>query len=68
MAGKSKENKEFSSVQPGTLPDDHDEAVQVVVEQLKSQGIFDSIRKECLSDIDARVSSFCLLVSPCFFF
>lgn len=37
------------------LPEDYDQAIDFIIDQLKSRGIFDSIRCECLSDIDTRV-------------
>ena len=38
-----------------SCPDDPD-VVQRIVEELKSQGIFDQIRNECLAEVDTKVS------------
>lgn len=40
------------------LPEDDDDAAAVIVQRLKSQGVFDSMRRECLSDIDTKVCSY----------
>ena len=37
------------------LPDDDDQAIDVIVQYLKSEGVFDSLRKECLDDMDQKV-------------
>ena len=39
----------------GTLPDDDDKARVMIIQHLKSQGIFDAMRRECLADIDTKV-------------
>lgn len=38
------------------LPDDDDKAIEFVVQHLKSEGIFDSMRKECLDDMDQKAA------------
>lgn len=35
---------------------DPNAVVQKIVEELKSQGIFDQIRNECLAEVDTKVS------------
>lgn len=30
--------------------------VQAIVDKIKSEGIFDALRKDCLSDVDTKVS------------
>lgn len=31
--------------------------IRDIISQLKSQGVFDQFRKECISDVDTKVSS-----------
>jgi len=40
----------------GSLPEDDDKARIMIIQHLKSQGIFDAMRRECLADIDTKVS------------
>ena len=46
----------------GTLPDDDEKARSMIIQHLKSQGIFDAMRRECLADIDTKVSQTCCLL------
>ena len=46
----------------GTLPDDDEKARTMIIQHLKSQGIFDAMRRECLADIDTKVSQTCCLL------
>ena len=46
-------------MRPG-MSHDHDEnrdgqAINAVVNKVKSQGLFDQFRKECLADVDTKV-------------
>jgi len=37
------------------------EAVSIIVQYLKAQGIFDQFRRECLEDVDTKVNCFNLI-------
>lgn len=37
------------------LPEDDDQAIDFIVQHLKSEGIFDKMRKDCLQDMDQKV-------------
>ena len=37
-------------------PETDGKAIQEVINKVKSQGLFDQLRKECLTDVDTKVS------------
>lgn len=39
--------------------------IRDIISQLKSQGVFDQFRKECISDVDTKVSSQVLIFLLC---
>lgn len=45
------------------LPAEQAPHIAAIVDQIKSQGIFDTLRKECLADVDTKVSKPVLLFS-----
>lgn len=49
------------------LPPGDPRLVEAIVGQLKSKGIFDQFRKECLADVDTKVSQY-IIVSFFVFF
>lgn len=44
------------------LPPGDPRLVEAIVGQLKSKGIFDQFRKECLADVDTKVSQYSYFV------
>lgn len=49
------------------LPPGDPRLVEAIVGQLKSKGIFDQFRKECLADVDTKVSQYIIVSFFCFF-
>ena len=47
-----------SSSSASDVKQSNNEAVSIIVQYLKAQGIFDHFRRECLEDVDTKVKLF----------